>query len=318
MLRLTDMTLSCISAYRPDAEQLKRLYSLLCSLGTDYIEMPAAAYEVICPENPQKIVLRLSSPGEASDYPEITRFVCRMNGMASSASVTREIQMNDVKEIGHLGQPDLPGNIRLIGLDDIFSHDYAAAFSKIISHVGVRIEFCPENAHFCATAAALEWAAAGGSDIVASFGGLGGKAALEEVLLSLRVTRRYRPTASYSVLPDIAALVEEMTGARFPDRKAVIGRTIFNVESGIHVDGILKKPLMYEPFPPELVGSLRRFIIGKHSGRKSVSAKLRELGYSSSRFDITRILSAVREVSIGKTASLTDAEFETIALKNLL
>jgi homocitrate synthase NifV len=137
-------------------------------------------------------------------------------------------------------------------------------------------------------------------------------------MLSLRVIRRHRPNASYDILPRIALLIEEITGVRYPDRKAVIGRTIFNVESGIHVDGILKKPQMYEPYLPELVGRHRRLIVGKHSGRKSIAAKLRELGYASADFDVAHLLSAVRAESVGTMTSLTDEEFKIIAERHKL
>jgi isopropylmalate/homocitrate/citramalate synthase len=43
---------------------------------------------------------------------------------------------------------------------------------------------------------------------------------------------------------------EEITGIPYSGRKAVIGRDIFRVESGIHIDGIMKRPQMYDPFSP--------------------------------------------------------------------
>ena len=320
MLRITDMTLTAVAPFRPSAAQLRPLYSLLDSLGTDYIEMPAGIYEMLRPAESNKIVVRLEAPDGALSYPGVTRFVCRMNGRPSAPGVTvlRELQLNDVKELVFPGQNDALRAVRIVGLDDILCHDFASAFQKLLAQTEGRAEFCPEDSCFCATAAALEWVQAGGTGVAAAFGGLGGKAALEEVLLSLRVVRRHRPTATYDILPQIARLVEDMTGRRFHDRKAVIGRDIFNVESGIHVDGILKKPQMYEPYMPELVGRKRRFVVGKHSGRKSISAKLRELGYCAHEFDVPRLLSAVRDTSVGRTASLTDEEFAQIALGHRL
>jgi homocitrate synthase NifV len=318
MIRITDMTLSSIGVFRPSAAQLKRLYDMLLSLGTDYIEMPVLIYELIRPANPVKILLRIGTPEEAAQYPEVTRFVCRMNGLPSSSGITREMQMNDVKELSFFGQNEMLQNVRVVGLDDILCHDYASAFKKLQSLVEGRVEFCPENSRSCATAAAVEWLNAGGTNLAASFGGIDGKAALEEVLLSLRVIRRHKPTASYDILPQIALLIEEITGVRYPDRKAVIGRNIFNVESGIHVDGISKKPQMYEPYQPELVGRRRCLIVGKHSGRKSIAIKLRELGYASADFDVAHLLSAVRVESVSKMASLTDEEFKTIAEQHRL
>jgi homocitrate synthase NifV len=315
MIRITDMTLSCIADFRCSELQLQQLYTLLLTLGTDYIEIPAGIYEMLRPVVSNKVVVRIETPEKASLYPEAARFVCRMNGLMASPAVTREIQMNDIRELSFMNSCEEKQNLRITGLDDIFCNDYELAFHNIMDRISGRVEFCPENSCACATAAALEWAAAGGTDLVASFGGLNGKAALEEVLLSLRIVKRHRPAASYEMMPQIAQLIEEITGTRFSDRKAVIGRSIFNVESGIHIDGILKKPQMYEPFSPELVGRARKLVVGKHSGRKSIAAKLHELGYTAAEFDVARLLGAVRDISVGKTAGLTDEEFQEIVLK---
>jgi homocitrate synthase NifV len=308
------MTLSCIMGFQPSQSQLRRLYGLLLSLGTDYIEIPAGIYELLRPAASNKVIVRIETPDQASLYPDASQFVCRANGPICSPVIIREIQMNDIKELSLKGSAESKQRFRITGLDDILCHNYVSVFTKVLSRAGGRVAFCPENSCACATAAALEWITAGGTDLVASFGGLLNKAALEEVLLSLRIVRRHRPTASYELMPQIAQLIEEITDTRFSDRKAVVGRGIFNVESGIHVDGILKKPQLYEPFSPELVGRERKLVVGKHSGRKSIAAKLRELGYPASGFDIARLLGAVRDRSVGKTASLTDEEFIETAL----
>lgn len=314
MLHITDMTLSIIETVCPDIDtaRLRQLYTLLAVSGADLIEMPVSVYKRILPDAAQKIILRISMPDEAVHYPNITRFVCRQNGALADAAMTREIQMNDIREMTIRGRESL-ANTRIVGLDDILTHDYESAFLKLRSRAGGQIEFCPENSFYCATAAAVEWVISGGTHVAAAFGGLGGKAALEEVLLALRLIRRYKPSASFAVLAEIAEMLEEITGVPFPDRKAVIGRKIFYVESGIHVDGILKKPQMYEPFHPELVGVSRRFVIGKHSGRKSIAAKLYELGFDAGHFDIAPLLAAVQDTSISRTAILTDEEFSEMA-----
>lgn len=315
MIRVTDMTLSCLDAFQPSAEQLKRLYVLLSTVGTDVIEMPASVYDKIRPSSTEKIMLRLSHPGEKTLYPEINRFICRKSGFISPSDITQEIQLNDVKEINLLTPSESGAPVRIVGLDDILCHNYGAAFSKIKARVNGTVEFCPEDNYSCATANAVEWITEGGIAIAASFGGIGGKAALEEVLVSLQIIKRHKPNATFAMFPQIAAVMEEIISARYPDRKAVIGRRIFDVESGIHIDGILKKPQMYEPFSPELVGNSRTLIMGKHSGRKSIAAKLAERDLSAGDFDTSQILHVVREESIEKKASLTDEEFYAISLK---
>ncbi len=315
MIRITDITLSCLEAFHPSATHLKQLYALLERIGSDFIEIPVAVYNSIRPASPDRLILRITTPAEAVNYPEISRFICRQSGLEASAGIMTEIRVNDIKELTFIGRNTAPNDVRVMGLDDILCHDYQKAFARIRKNLKGSVQFCPENAFYCASAAALEWVSAGGTDIAASFGGIGGKAALEEVLLALRVIRRYKPNASYEVFPETAAVLEDILQEKFEARKAVIGRGVFDVESGIHIDGIMKKPKMYEPFSPELVGRSRKLVVGKHSGRKSIAAKLTEMGFLTGNFDISRILSQVRSKSVSKQSSLTDEEFFKIAEK---
>ena len=48
------------------------------------------------------------------------------------------------------------------------------------------------------------------------------------------------------------------------------------MESGIHVDGIMKNPANYEAYEPEMVGKETKIVIGKHSGTNSIKIKCRE------------------------------------------
>jgi len=67
-----------------------------------------------------------------------------------------------------------------------------------------------------------------------------------------------------------------------PPNKAVVGANAFAHEAGIHQDGMLKNPMTYEIIVPEKVGvPLRRLVLGKHSGRNALRARLDELGYKT-------------------------------------
>ena len=78
-------------------------------------------------------------------------------------------------------------------------------------------------------------------------------------------------------------LLSEITGVRVPPNKAVVGANAFAHEAGIHQDGILKNPLTYEIIDPEKVGvPARQLVLGKHSGRNALRARLGELGYATS------------------------------------
>jgi homocitrate synthase NifV len=212
------------------------------------------------------------------------------------------------------GAEDLPlisghgKDARVTGLDALLAGDYASAFAKLLAYSD-EIEFCPGDAFGCATALAAEFVRCGGRRLAVSFLGIGGRAPLEEVLLALRVTRRWKPGLDLTVLAELRDAFELAGAERAGARKPVVGRRIFHVESGIHVDGVLKNPANYEPFSPETVGLSREICLGKHSGMSSVAYKLRELGVAAGAADIGGILRAVRERSAEFSRGVSDDEF---------
>jgi homocitrate synthase NifV len=310
LIRITDKTLSCLDEYDAAPEQLRTLCGLLLELGTDFMELSVDAYQKIgvLPQN-GRYILKVEDVIEGRSYPGFDRYICRHSGFVTPIENITEIQVNDINEINFLRQYQNLTNVRITGLDDIMCHDYKMAFEQIMKNISGKIELCPENRYFCATAIAVEWILFGGRNVAASFAGIGDYAPLEEVLMALRLELRYKPNMNYAVYPHIKELFEEITGQEIPAHKAIIGSNIFDVEAGIHADGILKDPNIYEPFNPELVGDKRCLVLGKHSGKAAVIIKLKELGITEDPITVSHLLEAVRQKSIEKQASLSDEDF---------
>ncbi len=75
-------------------------------------------------------------------------------------------------------------------------------------------------------------------------------------------------------------LVSNLTGIPVQPNKAVVGANAFAHEAGIHQDGMLKHRLTYEIMTPQSVGwTDTKLVLGKHSGRHGLDARLRQLGY---------------------------------------
>ena len=194
---------------------------------------------------------------------------------------------------------------RIQGLDDALCGDYLQTFK----HLKGNFEFCPGNRFHCATALAAEWVISGtGKNIVSSFSGIGGFAATEELIMILKINGLRKPNKTYNFLPEMTKLFSKIKKKNIPKNKPVIGSKIFEVESGIHVDGILKNPAGYEPFPPESVGQKRKIVLGKHSGTASIRAKLAELKIKCTEEDIVYILEQVK-----KKGEIGNREFAKIA-----
>ena len=100
-----------------------------------------------------------------------------------------------------------------------------------------------------------------------------------------------------SHLNELSRLVEKSSGIIRPRNKPVVGELAFSHESGIHIAAILDDPHTYEYFPPELVGGERRFILGKHTGKKALEHVVSSLGCELSEHQICRVLDLVKEHS---------------------
>ena len=110
-----------------------------------------------------------------------------------------------------------------------------------------------------------------------------GNAALEEVVMALCVRSDafpYHTGINTEEIYPASQLLTELTGIRPQPNKAVVGSNAFAHEAGIHQDGLLKHRSTYEIMPPSLVGvSDCRLVLGKHSGRKALEHRCRQLGF---------------------------------------
>jgi methanogen homocitrate synthase len=151
----------------------------------------------------------------------------------------------------------------------------------------------------CAVANTVTAAEAGAFQLHTTVNGIGeraGNAALEEVLIALRMSGgvdRY----GLSHLVALSKKVEKFSGIQLPRNKPVVGELAFSHESGIHIAAILNDPHSYENFPPELIGGVRRFILGKHTGKKALEHVVSAMGCELTEPQICRVLEKVKKHS---------------------
>ncbi len=119
-----------------------------------------------------------------------------------------------------------------------------------------------------------------------------GNASLEEVAVALAVRRDYYQAETALHLTELcntSHLLTEITRVPVPPNKAVVGANAFAHEAGIHQDGILKNPLTYQVISPEAVGvRAHTLVLGKHSGRNALRARLADLGVTLSDDELGR------------------------------
>ena len=137
-----------------------------------------------------------------------------------------------------------------------------------------------------ATANALAAVAGGARQIECTINGLGeraGNTALEEVVMAMKVRNDIMPFTTgvdSTKLMHISRRVATVSGFPVQYNKAIVGKNAFAHESGIHQDGMLKSADTFEIMRPEDVGLAEtNIVMGKHSGRAALRAKLKELGF---------------------------------------
>lgn len=137
------------------------------------------------------------------------------------------------------------------------------------------VEYMGCNNYGMATANTLSALRAGIEYVATAVSSIGipGVAAMEEVLMAVKhLWKNERVPDGYSIATDCEDLLDK-AGIILPGEKAIIGKNVFAHESGIHVDGVIKNPKLYEVIKPEEVGLSRFLVIGKHSGTASLIQK---------------------------------------------
>ncbi len=198
-------------------------------------------------------------------------------------------------------------------------HEYEALFRYLRERVpGMNDVVMSAHCHNdlgMATANTLAAIRAGARQIEVTVNGLGeraGNTAMEEVVMALRT----RPEVFGNVDTRINAqellptsqLVSDLTGIVVQPNKAVVGSNAFAHEAGIHQDGMLKNRMTYEIMTPQSVGwTDTKLVLGKHSGRHGLDARLRQLGH---KLDAEELKVAYRRFIImaNQKKQLTDAD----------
>lgn len=128
------------------------------------------------------------------------------------------------------------------------------------------------------TLAALRAGAAGFHATVNGLGERTGNASLEEVCANLQLHYGIA-TVDLKQAYGLSRMVAGYSNFYPAQNKPLVGMGVFSHESGIHVDGLMKNPELYEFVEPKLVGREREITMGKLSGRKSIL-------YNLARFNI--------------------------------
>jgi len=178
------------------------------------------------------------------------------------------------------------------------------------------VEVHTHNDFGMAVATELAGVEAGADCVHSCANGLGertGNAALEELIVALHVLYGYDTKYNLAKLPELGELVSRISKFPIAANKPILGDRNFTRESGIGVDLVVKEPLAMFGTHPALTGRKGEVVLGKKSGKLSITYNLEKLGITDADDEsIGEMLKRVKDKGIEKCGLLTDEEFREI------
>jgi len=199
-----------------------------------------------------------------------------------------------------------------VNIPDTVGYTIPTEMSRIIGAVCKRVEgknavisvHC-HNDLGMAVANSLAGVMGGARQIECTINGIGeraGNAALEEIVMTLRIRADHMPFTTSVQTKQIypsSEMLTKLTGQGVQVNKAVVGRNAFAHEAGIHQDGMLKDRRTYEIMRAEDVGApWNPLVLGKHSGRHAVQRRCADLGFTvegTELIEVYRTLMAIAD-----------------------
>lgn len=189
-----------------------------------------------------------------------------------------------------------------------FPHEYGAKIAELKKRVkninNAVISVHCHNDLGLAVANSLSAIENGARQVECTVNGIGeraGNASLEEIVMALKVRKdicNYYTNIETSEIINASRMVSGFTGVVVQPNKAIVGENAFAHESGIHQDGVLKNKQTYEIMTPESVGvNKTKLVLGRHSGRHGLKARLTELGYHLSEEELQKVYEMFLELA---------------------
>ena len=163
----------------------------------------------------------------------------------------------------------------------------------------------------------------GARQIECAINGIGeraGNCSMEEAVMVL-VTRRdvfdMRTQIDTTKIFHARQALARVTHNPIPRNKAIVGRNAFAHEAGIHQHGVLADKRTYEIMDAEKVGvPSNSIVLGKHSGKHAVAARVKALGFNVSREKIEDIFPNFKKLA-DTCREVTDADLVRLVTGNV-
>jgi 2-isopropylmalate synthase len=173
-----------------------------------------------------------------------------------------------------------------------------------------------------AVANSLAAVRAGAGQVECTVNGIGeraGNAALEEIVMALRVRHdsfKAETRIDVGEIGKSSDLVSRLTGYAVQRNKAIVGANSFAHEAGIHQAGMLKDAATYQIIDPTELGLTMTLPLGKHSGRHAFAQACEAAGIVLDRGGLNAAFARFKELADSRKAvTLYDVFEEEVAVR---
>ncbi len=209
-------------------------------------------------------------------------------------------------------QTAIDAGATIINLPDTVGYAYPDEIKEMFSYVIARVinaekvVFSTHNHNDLGLAVANTLAAisAGAKQAEVTVNGIGeraGNAALEEVVMALKIKEqtfeKYTDVVEKRIFGS-SQLLSSITGVKIHPTKPLVGKNAFLHESGIHQHGVLENPSTYEIINPVDIGIIQNeLVLGKHSGKHAFKEYLDSIDVSVSNDELNILFKKFKEIA---------------------
>lgn len=232
----------------------------------------------------------------------------------------------DIIYLSEIVEATIAAGATTINIPDTTGYTLPSEFGGMISELFKRVQninnaiisvHC-HNDLGLAVANSLAAVENGARQVECTINGIGeraGNASLEEIVMAINTRKdrlNYHTNINTKEIFNASRIVSGFTGIIVQPNKAIVGENAFAHESGIHQDGMLKNRETYEIMTPEIVGVPKtKIVLGRHSGRHGLKARLEELGYKLDAEDLQKIYERFIEIA-DKKKEVYDDDLRTL------
>jgi isopropylmalate/homocitrate/citramalate synthase len=144
------------------------------------------------------------------------------------------------------------------------------------------------------TLAAVEEGATHLHTCVAGFGERAGIAPFEEVVASLELLYNIDTGVDLEKVYRLSQSAEKAFALPIQFHKPIVGENLFTHEVEEQLEEMQAQPLLFEPFPPEIVGRETRLFIGRNTGQTLIQRLLEQAGIRASPRQMDELLRHIK------------------------